>query len=65
LVAIAFRKILTVSSVDVQATLTAFTAQACADDVLRYASDAVRLLVCGGGAYNRYLMDMLQQLCPI
>jgi anhydro-N-acetylmuramic acid kinase len=52
------------SVADVQATLTAFTARACADDVLRYASDAVRLLVCGGGAYNRCLMDMLQQLIP-
>lgn len=52
------------SVADVQATLTAFTARACADDVLRYAPDAVRLLVCGGGAYNRCLMDMLQQLLP-
>jgi len=49
------------SVADVQATLTAFTARACANDVLRYAPDAVRLLVCGGGAYNRCLMDMLQQ----
>jgi anhydro-N-acetylmuramic acid kinase len=49
---------------DVQATLTAFTARACADDVLRYAPDAARLLVCGGGAYNRCVMDMLQQFLP-
>ena len=52
------------SVADVQATLTAFTARACADDVLRYAPDAQRLLVCGGGAYNRCLMQMLQQFLP-
>ena len=49
---------------DVQATLTALTARACADDVLRYAPNAARLLVCGGGSYNRCLMQMLQQLLP-
>jgi anhydro-N-acetylmuramic acid kinase len=49
---------------DVQSTLTAFTARACADDVLRYAPDATRLLVCGGGAYNRCVMDMLQLFLP-
>ena len=54
----------TASVADVQATLTAFTARACADDVLRYAPDAARLLVCGGGAYNRCVMDMLQQFLP-
>jgi anhydro-N-acetylmuramic acid kinase len=52
------------SVADVQATLTAFTARACANDVLRYAPDSIRLLVCGGGAYNRCLMEMLQQLLP-
>jgi anhydro-N-acetylmuramic acid kinase len=52
------------SVADVQATLTAFTARVCADDVLRYAPEAVRLLVCGGGAYNRWLMQVLQQLLP-
>ncbi len=52
------------SVADIQATLTAFTARACADDVLRYAPDAVRLLVCGGGAYNCCLMEMLKQFLP-
>ena len=52
------------SVADVQATLTAFTARACANDVLRYAPDAVRLLVCGGGAYNQHLMRRLQVLLP-
>ena len=52
------------SVADVQATLTAFTARSCANDVLEYAPDAIRLLVCGGGAYNQYLMQMLQQFLP-
>lgn len=52
------------SAVDVQATLTALTAQVCANDVLRWASDATRLLVCGGGAYNLSLVQMLQQRLP-
>jgi anhydro-N-acetylmuramic acid kinase len=46
--------------VDVQATLTAFTAQACIDDVRRHAPDAHRLAVCGGGALNLHLMQQLQ-----
>ena len=49
---------------DVQATLTAFTAQACANDVRQHASDAQELIVCGGGALNLHLMDRLQQALP-
>jgi len=45
---------------DIQATLTEFTAEACVRDVRRHADDANRLMVCGGGALNRYLMDRLQ-----
>jgi anhydro-N-acetylmuramic acid kinase len=45
---------------DVQATLTEFTARACAQDVARHASDAQRLIVCGGGALNHFLMARLQ-----
>jgi len=52
------------TAVDVQASLTALTAQVCAEDVLRYAPHAARLLVCGGGAYNLCLMQMLQQRLP-
>ena len=52
------------SAVDVQATLTAFTAQVCVNDLQRHAPGATRLLVCGGGAYNRYLMQLLQQGLP-
>jgi anhydro-N-acetylmuramic acid kinase len=49
---------------DVQATLTAFTAQACAADVLRHAPKATQLLVCGGGALNLALMRQLQHGLP-
>ena len=49
---------------DVQATLTAFTAQACADSLRSYADHAPTLLVCGGGALNGRLMAELQQRLP-
>jgi anhydro-N-acetylmuramic acid kinase len=55
--------------VDVQATLTAFTASACVNDVRRHAPDAAELIVCGGGALNGALMQGLQaglpQLCVL
>jgi anhydro-N-acetylmuramic acid kinase len=49
---------------DVQATLAELTAQACADDVTRHASDAEDLLVCGGGALNGDLMRRLSERLP-
>jgi len=50
--------------VDVQATLTEFTAITCSADVLRYAADACELIVCGGGALNTALMQRLQAHLP-
>lgn len=51
--------------VDVQATLTEFTARACADAVLRWGGPGSgTLLACGGGAFNLYLMERLQALLP-
>ena len=50
--------------VDVQATLTALTAQACTNDVQRHAPNAKELIVCGGGALNLHLMQSLQQALP-
>jgi anhydro-N-acetylmuramic acid kinase len=50
--------------VDVQATLTAFTARACVNDVQRHAPDATELIVCGGGALNGALMQGLQAGLP-
>ncbi len=52
------------SPVNVQATLTEFTARACVQDVQRHASDAVRLLVCGGGALNTHLMSRIADALP-
>ena len=52
------------TAVDVQATLTEFTARTCADAVKRFASDARELIVCGGGALNTVLMQRLQNNLP-
>ncbi len=53
-----------VAPVDVQATLTEFTAVTCANDVRHYAADSKRLIVCGGGAFNTHLMERLQAHLP-
>ena len=50
--------------VDVQATLTEFTAVSCADAVTRFGKSGSELLVCGGGALNAYLMQRLAALLP-
>ncbi len=49
---------------DVQATLTEFTARTCVNDVLRHATNADELIVCGGGALNGALMARLQTGLP-
>lgn len=49
---------------DVQATLAELTAKSCADCVRRYAISSEVLIVCGGGAFNAYLMQRLQALLP-
>lgn len=49
---------------DVQATLTALTARACARDLLRHAPRSSELLVCGGGALNDELMRQLSLALP-
>jgi len=46
---------------DVQATLAAFTAASLAEAIRIYAAGATTVYVCGGGAYNTYLMRLLQQ----
>lgn len=48
--------------VDVQATLCELTAVSIARAVQQYASDAARILVCGGGVYNITLMSRLRTL---
>lgn len=46
---------------DVQATLAALTAATIADAIAEQASSAASVHICGGGAYNSYLMGLLQQ----
>jgi len=49
---------------DVQATLTEFTARACAGAVQRFGHGGGELLVCGGGAFNMQLMQRIAALLP-
>ena len=49
---------------DVQATLAALTAEAIARDVRAHAPDAMRLIVCGGGARNSFVMALLARALP-
>lgn len=49
---------------DVQATLAELTATCCANDMVRSATGARELLVCGGGAFNRHLMQRLAASLP-
>jgi len=49
---------------DVQATLCAFTALACSQDLLRHAPEASQLDVCGGGALNGELMRLIAANMP-
>lgn len=52
------------SPVDIQATLTEFTAIGCAVSFHAYAKGYNKLVVCGGGALNGYLMQRLQAALP-
>ena len=52
------------SASDIQATLTELTARSCADAVAQCAPETERLLVCGGGALNDFLMGRLASLLP-
>lgn len=50
---------------DVQATLLEFTVTTIAEQVIRFhTGDDAKLLVCGGGAHNHYLMERLQVHLP-
>jgi anhydro-N-acetylmuramic acid kinase len=49
---------------DIQNTLTEFTASACITGVSSYGKDSKELIVCGGGAFNRHLMQRLQAGLP-
>lgn len=49
----------TLAAADVQATLTAFTAQTLADAIAAHAKDATAVYLCGGGLYNAQLVAQL------
>lgn len=49
------------SPATVQATLALFTARSIAYAIRDYAADSTELIVCGGGAYNSHLLDLLAQ----
>jgi anhydro-N-acetylmuramic acid kinase len=44
---------------DVQATLCHLTAETINDAIANYAPNTEQVLVCGGGAHNAYLMELL------
>jgi anhydro-N-acetylmuramic acid kinase len=52
------------SDADIQATLTELSALSIANEIARYNFDDAQLYVCGGGAYNQYLMDRLRINLP-
>ena len=49
---------------DVQNTLTEFTARACITGASSYLKNSKELIVCGGGAFNKHLMQRLQAGLP-
>jgi anhydro-N-acetylmuramic acid kinase len=51
-----------VSAQDVMATLVELSAQSILDAILHHAVHTARVLVCGGGTHNRYLMQRLESL---
>jgi anhydro-N-acetylmuramic acid kinase len=49
---------------DIQATLTELTAVSLADSILCHAPNSDRLLICGGGAHNTFLLERIRQHLP-
>lgn len=45
----------------VQATLALFTARSVARAIQNHAADCTEVIVCGGGAYNSYLLELIAQ----
>lgn len=52
------------SSEDVQATLHELTARSIGDAVKQHSSDAEKLIICGGGSFNSYLLDRIAHHLP-
>lgn len=49
---------------DVQATLVALTVTTIADAILSHAENPQRILVCGGGVHNSFMMEQLRHSLP-
>lgn len=49
---------------DIQNTLTELTVFACAAGISSYGKNSAELIVCGGGAFNRHLLQRLQTALP-
>ena len=49
---------------DIQATLSALTAQSSAQAIQRFASDCEEVIVCGGGAFNLALLRQFEAALP-
>ncbi|MGZ8161219.1 MAG: anhydro-N-acetylmuramic acid kinase [Methylobacter sp.] len=52
---------------DIQASLCFLTAITICDAIRQYAPDTERVLICGGGVHNDYLLELIQQHleCPV
>lgn len=52
---------------DVQASLCFLTAITICDAIRKHAPDTERVLICGGGSHNAYLLELIQQNieCPV
>ncbi len=53
-----------VEAADVQATLTELSAQSMAQAIRQYAPECERVLVCGGGVHNAFLLQRLRYHLP-
>jgi anhydro-N-acetylmuramic acid kinase len=49
---------------NIQATLASLTCESVSDSIERYANGCQRVIVCGGGAYNAHLLDLLGNRLP-
>jgi anhydro-N-acetylmuramic acid kinase len=53
-----------IPAADVQATLVALTTTTIADAIQAYTSRVQRLLICGGGTHNTYMLEQLEKSLP-
>ena len=51
-------------SEDIQNTLTELTVRVCVSSLVSYGKESKQLIVCGGGAFNVYLLERLQASLP-